>query len=174
MLEITFVQFELQKSFLALISWCCCLSEQWGPQSTVWNSPCLGRNLRSKEPSSLWRFASLWKGTPVSLQFIAIPPASSRGWGRVGREKMTSIFYCRSTSFRIWFILKGCRLIFLALIFLLFVWIYFVIFHLLAWWTSARRMQLWWQHTDRESERFAQCLSHPNGSGGLGIKGKLF
>ena len=142
-----------KKSFLALISWCCCLSEQWGPQSTVWNSPCLGRNLRSKEPSSLWRFASLCKDILVSLQFIASPPASSRGGGRVGQEKMTSIFYFRSAS--------------------LFP-IYFVIFHLLAWWTSARRMQLWWQHTDRESERFAQCLSHPNGIGGLGIKGKLF
>ena len=142
-----------KKSFLALISWCCCLSEQWGPQSTVWNSPCLGRNLRSKEPSSLWRFASLCKDILVSLQFIASPPASSRGGGRVGQEKMTSIFYFRSAS--------------------LFP-IYFVIFHLLAWWTSARRMQLWWQHTDRESERFAQCFSHPNGIGGLGIKGKLF
>ena len=60
-----------KKLFLALISWCCCLSEQWGPQSTVWNSPCLGRNLRSKEPSSLSRFASLCKDRLVSLQFIA-------------------------------------------------------------------------------------------------------
>lgn len=91
-----------KKLFLALISWCCCLSEQWGPQSTVWNSPCLGRNLRSKEPSSLWRFASFCKDIWVSLQFIASPPASSRGGGRVGREKMTSIFYFRSASFGIW------------------------------------------------------------------------
>lgn len=158
-----------KKSFLALISWCCCLSEQWGPQSTVWNSPCLGRNLRSKEPSSLWRFASFCKDIWVSLQFIASPPASSRGGGRVGREKMTSIFYFRSASFGIW-----CISHLSCLDFFLFEWICFVIFHLLAWWTSARRMQLWWQHTDRESARFAQCFSHPNGIGGLGIKGKLF
>ena len=91
-----------KKLFLALISWCCCLSEQWGPQSTVWNSACLGRNLRSKEPSSLWRFASFCKDIWVSLQFIASPPASSRGGGRVGWEKMTSIFYFRSASFGIW------------------------------------------------------------------------
>lgn len=105
-----------KKSFLALISWCCCLSEQWGPQSTVWNSPCLGRNLRSKEPSSLWRFASFCKDIWVSLQFIASPPASSRGGSRVGREKWRrfSILDPLPLEFDVF-------LIFLVLIF--FVWV---------------------------------------------------
>ena len=37
----------------------------------------------------------------IGLQFITSPPASSCGGGLVGREKMTSIFFCRSASFGI-------------------------------------------------------------------------
>lgn len=171
MLDINFVQFELQTIItctyiLMLLS--------FRAMRTSIDSLKLAVSWKESQVKGAKFTVKVWKGILVSLQFIASPPASSRGGGLVGREKMTSIFFCRSTSFGIWFILKGCTLVFLVLIFLLFVWIYFVIFYLLAWWTSARRMQLWWQHTDGESARFAQCLSHPNGIGGLGIKGKLF
>ena len=94
MLEINFVQFELQKIipctyFLMLLSF------------RAMRTSIDGLKLGVSWKESQVKGAKFTVKVCFSLQFVASPPASSRGGGRVGREKMTSIFYFRSASFGI-------------------------------------------------------------------------